>query len=642
MSDNACPSLNRCRRALNFALLLALLGGLTVTVWLEWPRWQVLIESGQWGNLLIRFHYDSTLPQMLFLLLPICWLFRTGRDNKHRAAEEESNRQAIQEPFRPLRDLLTPLGLACLSLFMSHHVARLEVNNFRFGDLPPAYNDEYSYLLQAETYLDGRLSYPVHPTHPELFSEMHVVNDHRFASRYFPVTGLVIAPFLAIGHPDWGHWLCGALTTVFMFLAGRELGGYRTGLWTGLFCALSPALALFSNLLLAHHPTLMGLSAFLYFYLRMWRTRSIGSGVFAGVGLTFAMLARPMAAAGFALPMGVVLLANLIRPVRWGDDEVPPSRKRVFGLNLAVGTPVLVGLLILLPINKSITGDSLKLPYSQFEEVYTPKHTYGFHNVERGAGKRQKQTFANYDNWAENLTLETAVAKLGKRLVASLRWTWGIVPLTMAGLFGLVLAVVARNRWTMIAASLFTIYLVHLPYWYTGIQDWHYVFESSLIWLLLLGGTTSCLFEVFSTSGRPLMRIWWLGMVTAPLLTMYFSADGFWEIARMQNEIEEIAYSRMNYQRFNDLLEEAIGDEPALVLIHHDPADLHHIDYVINRPPWDAPILRGRADEGKPDQERLAELRKSFPGRELWYCDVVKKRDDLTGLDVVTWRLEKL
>lgn len=613
MSDDNCSTSTPCSRALNFALLISLVGGLSVTVLLEWPRWEFAFETGQWGSLLLGFHYDSTLPLILFLLLPICWLVQTRRTGQKQAQPKA--------PAGPVRVILTSLGLACLSLLMSHHIAGLQVDDHRFGDLPPAYHDEFSYLLQAESYLDGRLSYPVHPTHPELFSQMHVVNETRFASRYFPAAGLVIAPFLKFGHPYWGHWLCGALTSVFMFLAGRESGGYRTGLFTGLFCALSPALALFSNLLLAHHPTLLGLSAFLYFYLRMWRTDSIGSGVLAGIGLAFAMLSRPMAAAGFALPMGVVLFANLIRPVGW-FGKPPSSRKRVFGLNLTIGIPVLVGLVILLPINKSTTGDYLKLPYSQFQEVYSPKHAFGFNNVERGEGERQKETFAKYDDWAENLNPETARAKLITRLVASLRWTWGIVPLTMAGLFCLVIAVEARNRSSLILASLLTIYLVHLPYWFTGIQDWHYVFESSLLWLLLLGEMSSGVIAAFRDRGRPLMKYWWLGMVTVPLLTMHFSAGDFWPIARMRNAVDEIAYSRLKYQRFNELLEQRIGDERALVLIHHDPADLH-IDYIDNDPSWDAPLLRGRADEGKPAEGRIAELKQAFSDRELWYFDVV-------------------
>jgi hypothetical protein len=594
---------------LNAGLLLALLGSWAVALLLEWPRIDLAMETGEWGSLLFNLHYDSTLPLILFLLLPMAWLW-PGREKLIPCA-----------PPSRLKMIITAIVLSGLSLFMSHHVASLDVHGKTFGELPPAYHDEYSYLLQAETYLDGRVSYPVHPTHPELFSQFHVVNESQFASRYVPATGLVIAPAIQAGNPYWGHWLCGALTTIFIFLAGKELGGYKTGLFVGLFCALSPALALFSNLLLAHHPTLLGLSSFLYFYLLMWRTKSLSAGVLAGVGLIFAMLSRPMAAAGFALPMGIVLLVNLIRPVRWVHDETAPSRKTVFGLNLAVGLPVLLGLLTLLPINKAITGSATKFPYSQFQEVYTPQHAYGFNNVERGSGQRQKEVYANYDNWAENLTPKEAQTKVVTRLVASLKWTWGIVPLTMAGLIVLVLTIETRNRWGIILASLLSIHLAHMPYWFTGIQDWHYVFESCLIWFLLLGEVTRVVWEISQKSGRPMLKYWWLAMLAAPMLTMYVSAGEWWPVARLKNEAQMMAFSRQKFANFDNSVEQQIGERKALILIHHDEADLH-IDYIQNDPSWEGQILRGRSDDGRPDAERLKELRTAFPDREIWYFDV--------------------
>ncbi|MCH7987601.1 MAG: hypothetical protein IID46_00465 [Planctomycetes bacterium] len=121
--------------------------------------------------------------------------------------------------------------------------------------LPPAYHDEYSYLLQAKTFLTGRFSVPSHPTAPRLFDQMHVVNEGRFASRYFPGTGLWMMPFVAAGNPYWGHWLAGVLASMFVFWSGCELGSRGVGLIAGFLTALSPGLALFSNLLLAHHPT---------------------------------------------------------------------------------------------------------------------------------------------------------------------------------------------------------------------------------------------------------------------------------------------------------------------------------------------------------------------------------------------------
>src|SRR5690606_32850750 len=93
----------------------------------------------------------------------------------------------------------------------------------QFGDLPPAYHDEFSYLFQAETFLAGRVSYPSHPTMPELFDQMHVLNEGRFASRYFPGTAIWMVPFVALCNPWWGHQAAQAFSCFLLFWIGRHL-----------------------------------------------------------------------------------------------------------------------------------------------------------------------------------------------------------------------------------------------------------------------------------------------------------------------------------------------------------------------------------------------------------------------------------
>jgi hypothetical protein len=158
---------------------------------------------------------------------------------------------------------------------------------------------------------------------PELFDQMHVVNEGRFASRYFPGVGLWLAPFVALGHPYWAEWLASGLTAFFAFWAARELAGNGVGLAAGLLTALSPGMGLFSNLLLSHGPTMAALSFFLFVFLRLMRTARAGDAFWAGCGLSFAMLCRPMTAAGFALPFGVWLAWWLASPVVLGRRERP-------------------------------------------------------------------------------------------------------------------------------------------------------------------------------------------------------------------------------------------------------------------------------------------------------------------------------
>jgi hypothetical protein len=468
---------------------------------------------------------------------------------------------------------------------------------------------------------------------PELFDQMHVVNEGRFASRYFPGVGLWIAPFLAMGHPYWAEWLAGGLAAFFVFWAGRELAGNGVGLTAGLLTALSPGMGLFSNLLLSHEPTMAALALFLFAFLRFMRTARTSDAFWAGCGLSCAMLCRPMTAAGFGLPFGVWFVCSLAKNLTSGrrkPAEAPPgpassriSLTQNWHATAALAAPLALGLATLFLYDLAITGNGFVSPYQLYTDTYTPRHVYGFNNAVRGEHHLGPKVLDNYDRWAQNLTPRLAVENVVERAAASARWTLGLVPLSMAAIIFLLAALWHVDwRWQLVAFAVLALHAVHVPYWFAGIMNWHYVFETGPLLLLIFAVTSQQLISWWRQTGRILMPAWWAALVVSAVVTSWLPFDPFWSYSRVDLGVEEIAFARLRYAGFQQMIDQAVTKRPALVLIEADPAD-RSLDYVSNDPDLTASVLRGRYRPGKTDVEQV---RSAFPDRTLYLYRVQSRQ----------------
>ena len=562
---------------------------------------------------------ETTLPFMVLLALPVlCLIGGSGR------LQKALSEQRLSSAGMRLSGCCLVFGVSlAASVFVGQQSVivseNVENESVAFSDLPPAYHDEYSYLLQAQTFASGRLSWPPIPSHSDLFHQVHVLNEHRTSSRYFPWTGMWIALFLQSGKPIIGHWLAGALAAVFFYLTATECLRSRTALFAGLLIGCSPGLALFSNMLLAHHPTMLALSLFLWTMVRLLQRPSVTLAFVSGTALSLAMLGRPMTAAGFALPWGLLFAW---RVVRRSDPEWGTRRAK---LVVAMGCPLLAGFGILGVLNHNVTGSFIHSAYQEYTDVYTPRHTYGFNNGIRGDAQQTSKVLKSYDQWAENLTWSLAMRNAGYRSLASAQWTLGIIPLVM-GLFLVLLRTIVPQNDTphqtsilrLIIASVLSLHVVHIPYWFSGIMHWHYVFETApLLLILVAAGFASGCDELAVLTSRRMSQAWLACLVVAVLLPAWCSVEATWGYSKIASATSELAWSRRRFEVFQRITASDAVAKPALVLVDETVSD-PQLSYIINDPEYHNDVLVARLPE---TEAKIQQLQLDFSGRSLYRFD---------------------
>lgn len=618
-----------------------------VALWHEVPRLLAVADSpaGVFGWF-FSMDADWSLPILVMLSLPVIMLVTKFTRSKPAAGQPPRSGgrgwtvRSEGSPGDASKGLPTPgartqlaaatmlfgLSLCCSAWIGFRSVSLTAIqgqaateSSVRFCELPPAYHDEFSYVLQARTFLAGRLAWPAMTVQPDLFHQVHVLNRPTTASRYFPWSGLWMAPFVAVGYPYFGHWLAGAIACVFFHRCLYRMLGLRWAVIGGALIALSPGLASFSNLLLAHHPTMMALSLFLWAFLRLMEDHRVTDATIAGVALSLAMLGRPMTAAGFALPFGVWLLAALIRQ-QFGRRQLAATTAPTaiaatwspMQTVAGIGIPILLGFVVLTIMNHAITGSWMKSAYQFYTDTWTPRHRFGFDNANIDPALPESKVLKAYDDWAENLTLAKAKSNVAQRIVYSLRWTLGIAALIFCGIAALATCLDIQDpRPLLLLCSVLTLHAVHIPYWYDGIMHWHYVFETAPLLLMLAAPGLSVTYQILrSHIGTRWSTLWLTSLIMASLIPNWIDAESFWGTSRVTVAFREQTFSRVRFEYFHRLTTSDQVQLPALVLVDEGTSN-PQLSYIINPPDLSGDVIVCRLPEAP---AVLDELTKAFSG----------------------------
>jgi hypothetical protein len=263
--------------------------------------------------------------------------------------------------------------------------------------------------------------------------------------------------------------------------------------------------------------------------------------------------------------------------------------------------------------DRAITGSGWKTPYGLYTEIYTPRHMYGFNNVVRGEQQLGPRVIEKYDEWAKNLTPVAAVRQSARRWSSSWKWTLGLLPLTLALAAGLIWWPKLGMGTQLVLLAIASLHAVHVPYWFVGILNYHYVFESGPLWMLWAAAITVQAFRVWQAERRWWLPAWWLGLLAIAVVINYGVRGGRWS-SPLDEGLIQIRFARDKHRRFQELIAREVQLRPAIVLIEDDPAD-RHIDYVTNDPALQGDVLLGRY---LPETVPVPEVRRLFPQRSVF------------------------
>jgi hypothetical protein len=494
---------------------------------------------------------------------------------------------------------------------------------------PGAYvHDEFSYLLAADTFAEGRLTNPTPPAWKH-FETMHVLVRPSYQSKYPPGQGLAMAlGQVVFGHPIWGVWLTCALAAAAIYWALLAVVSRPWALAGGLVTCLHPQLLEWGQRYWGGAVATFGGALVLGATLRLCRAGLVPPSTPAGtspalrsialaVGIFVLAISRPFE--GFVF---VVVLAAFFGRAIWREYE---RRTLLTRLLLPAALVLVPGMLWIGYYNWRVTGKVTRLPYAEHHAVYGTSPLFIFqppmerpkynHDELLRFAKDQNYPYMRRDT-KKGLAMGVVEGVSGLAISAFGNVSTLAVPLIL-------LPWIVKTSWLMrrllAVLAIFVAVLMLETYTYG-----HYAAPAagvlaaivciSLRWMNRLGHPVGPLLARISLSLAVLWSFfWWIG---------------FFQWIPVKPDFKETRqpwYAWRSYVE-NEFL--ATREGKHLVLVRYAPTHMVHDEWVYNRADLGtAKVVWAR--EMRDNGELLA----AFPDRKVWLMEPDGERLDPVPID---------
>lgn len=471
----------------------------------------------------------------------------------------------------------------------------------------PVVHDELAYVLQAQIFARGRWALPS-PALPLFFEQPYVLVEPTLASKYFPGHSLLLTIGALLGWMPLMPLVLQSTAAVLLVVLARRVASGGVAMLAWIVWLFSPIVLFFGPTYYSEATTLVSwLAGFLA--LLEWReSRRPAWLVAVAISTGWCVITRPLTGLAYAIPVGAVVLHDVIR---W-------RRGRDFALAIAAGMLVLA----IIPLwSARTTGDWRVTPLQRYTSDYMPYDLPGFGMITTPPARALNPEFVHLNEVfsafhpGHTLRALPRIAAERARYLVDAVWGWSKSWFAILALLGLLTLRGPAAFAVVCSVVLFLTYLTFgttptwTLYYYESVPAYAFLTASGIAWLAAWVGSRR-LPEAGTPSDWRSPR-WSTALAAGALILCIPGRSASGNIRR------QLANNRVNLVQFARLRESIPGNR-AILFVRHSPWHNPHETFVQNVADPASARLLVVYDRGDAENARLLAL---MPDRRPFFFD---------------------